>query len=87
MTERIPIFATIIHSCDQISRSEIERITVHYGGVGYVEAWNPGKPITMGAVHFTQAAPATDRNGIEQWQGKNVRMISYTTATIETKGT
>lgn len=87
MIERLPIFATIIHSCGEISRNEIERITVHYGGVGYVEAWRPGKPITQGAVHFTQAAPATDRNGIEPWRDKNVRMISFTTAMIETKGT
>lgn len=85
MTE-IDVFATVIHSCQGLSTTDLQRITTHYGGNGYVAGWMPGKPITQGAVHFSQAQPAVDRNDIENWNGQWIRILSMTTALIETKG-
>jgi hypothetical protein len=77
------VLFTIVHSCEGTSKRDMEMITTLYRGNGYVSDWMPGVPNTQGAVHFTYARPATQRNGIEQWKGGPVRFISITTAQIE----
>lgn len=83
------IFATVVHSVTGLDRATREMIQSKYWCARVIENWNPGDRIHRGALHLTDARPATDRNGFEHFTqdgGKvKVRFVSMTTAILESK--
>lgn len=83
------IFATIVHSVAGLDRATREMIQRKYGCPRVVHDWGPGDRLLEGALHLTDAQPATDRNGFEHFTqdgGKvKVRFVSMNTAILESK--